>query len=277
MHQDPPYLLFVQLAHYPEIFAVLNRVLIFVRRSLDDPHTSVSTEHAGIMESTLFTYLSDLYFKAELLTSIVGGAALTPVPKAELTDRSKIIICRLRKNARMVRAFVSVDITDDETLHGIASVQEMLGLPRPVPASRMHFTLLFLGNLDAVSDASRALRRVRFSPFDVLLHGLGAFPSIASARTVWIGTDTAGARALAGLASDVADALGPLGLAGSAKFTPHVTIFRIKNRVMDIRERLERVKEHDFGSMHVCQFRLKQSVLGPTGPTYSDLEVYRSV
>lgn len=174
----------------------------------------------------------------------------------------------------MVRAFVSVDVTDAHVLDGVAALQASLNLPNPIPASRLHFTLLFVGQTDRIPEISGALRGVRFRPFDVSLRGIGAFPSVTSPRIIWVGTDPAGARALTTLASAVSDVLVRLTGVDMARFTPHVTIFRVKNRGRHIKECLDIWKEHDFGCMRVSEFRLKQSVLAPEGPTYGDLEVF---
>jgi len=74
------------------------------------------------------------------------------------------------------------------------------------------------------------------------------------------------------LAKKVENVLAPLGFVPDKPFKPHITIFRIKNKVEDISKELKKFETFEFGSQKISNFKLKQSILTPQGPLYSDLE-----
>ena len=91
-------------------------------------------------------------------------------------------------------------------------------------------------------------------------------------RVIWIGTDEIGGNALVDLAKKVESVLAPLGFTSDKPFKSHITIFRIKNKIGDISKDLEKFESYEFGSQEITKIKLKQSVLTPQGPIYSDLE-----
>ncbi|MFB3114287.1 MAG: 2'-5' RNA ligase family protein, partial [Nitrosopumilaceae archaeon] len=59
-------------------------------------------------------------------------------------------------------------------------------------------------------------------------------------------------------------------------FQPHVTIFRIKNKIGNISDKLKRYSTTKFGIQKISEIKFKQSVLTPDGPNYSDLQVIKA-
>ncbi len=178
-----------------------------------------------------------------------------------------------------MRVFVAVEVRDGGVLESIRDVQSRLGIgARPVATQNMHFTLQFLGEVseDRIPGIAAALGTVEFSPFELEIRGIGAFPRPEMARTVWIGTDREGGEGMARLARGVESALGPLGFSQDRAFRPHLTIFRIKSRIGDVTKDLDRFAGTKFGRVAVSEMRLKQSRLAPSGPVYSDLGVIRA-
>lgn len=111
-----------------------------------------------------------------------------------------------------------------------ASVGDGTARIRWVRIDGLHLTLRFLGPtpderrgpLEAAADA---LARDA-APFEVLLSGGGAFPSLVQPRSLWIGVSK-GADRLAGLAEGLTAAAGACGLVlDSRPFTPHLTLAR---------------------------------------------------
>lgn len=174
-----------------------------------------------------------------------------------------------------MRAFVSVDATSD----ALAALQSELVSsqgwnPRdvkPVEARNYHFTLIFLGEAgeEQVEKIKEKLATVRFSPFTITYSGVGAFPSPRNARVVWVGIDDEGAIKLAGLAGQVASKMASLGFHPDKPFSPHLTLFRAKNR--HVRVSTEKYTGKVFGTDRIDRIQLKKSELTPSGPTYSNV------
>jgi len=175
-----------------------------------------------------------------------------------------------------VRAFIAVEIQDDTILDAIAKIQSEFKIKATaVNKKNMHFTLLFLGEVseETVSSIKEALGTISFKRFDVEFTHVGAFPNSRSPRVIWIGVDDQSSRQLVDLASQVEKKLAPLGFRPDKPFKPHLTIFRVKNRIDDISGTIERFKKVDLGKYTMTELKLKQSVLTPSGPVYSDLQV----
>lgn len=175
-----------------------------------------------------------------------------------------------------MRVFVAADVHDKDALRSIRGLQDGLRIKaRPVPVENMHFTLQFLGEVaeDRIPQVCAALRAVAFSPLELEIRGVGAFPGPEAPRVVWVGTDRSGGEGMAELARSVRGALEPLGFPRNGTFKPHLTVLRIKDKIGDIAGELGRFGRTVFGRIVVSEIRLKQSRLTPSGPVYSDLEV----
>jgi 2'-5' RNA ligase len=172
-----------------------------------------------------------------------------------------------------VRAFVAVDATSGE----IASLQqEVAGSmnPRdvkPVDARNFHFTLIFLGEISEqqVVQVKEALSEISFEPFSLTYTGVGAFPRQDNARVVWVGVDDGGRKKLEALASQVAAKLEQVGFKPDKPFSAHLTIFRAKNRHVQVN--VQKYAGRTFGTDLVDRVHLKKSDLSPSGPTYSNV------
>ena len=138
--------------------------------------------------------------------------------------------------------------------------------------------MLFLGEIsEKISfKVQDALNSIQFEEFDVKFQGIGAFPNTRSPRVVWIGTDEQGGKQLCELASSVEDILSPLGFHSDKPFRSHVTIFRIKNKIGNISDKLESLSSTEFGVQKISEIKLKKSVLTSTGPNYTDLQVIKA-
>ncbi len=175
-----------------------------------------------------------------------------------------------------MRCFAAIDVPD-EIKRSIIALQEKMpknGL-RIVSKENTHFTLQFYGDQpekDIKFIESRLSETAsRFQPFDAHLKGLGAFPSQSYIKVVWIGCP-----ALYDLMKSVQDAL-------SEKFhpekniTPHLTLARVGTGA-DYDYLRDFVKQHEAyegGYMNVREIKLKQSILTPQGPVYTDINIFR--
>lgn len=173
-----------------------------------------------------------------------------------------------------MRAFVAIEIYSNEIIKLISKFQSEINInAKPVEPHNLHFTLQFLGDIsqDTAEKVMLSLNSVKFSSFMVNFKGVGVFPKLEFPRIIWIGTDENGGNLLMDLAKKVENALIPLGFSVDKPFKPHITVFRIKNKIGDISKELDKFKSIDFGTQEITGFKLKQSVLSSKGPVYSDL------
>jgi len=147
-----------------------------------------------------------------------------------------------------------------------------------VAADGLHWTLQFLGDLDddqlaqvcrQVEAASRA-----HAPFQLVAHGVGAFPTLARPRTLWLGAGEGG-DALCRLQVSCEKALGNLGFRAERRpFVPHLTLGRLgrgrANREPLV-ERLAELADFDGSAMLVDELTVQASYLKRTGPEYQVL------
>lgn len=134
-------------------------------------------------------------------------------------------------------SFLAVSVAEPAL---VAASTLLGGLAAAVPevrwtrADTLHLTVAFLAGLDpaahpAVVEAIAPVAAAA-APFDVGLRGLGAFPSSAAARVLWIGVDT-GTPELTALAVGCRDALAAAGLPFEARpYRPHCTLGRPRAR-----------------------------------------------
>jgi RNA 2',3'-cyclic 3'-phosphodiesterase len=175
-----------------------------------------------------------------------------------------------------MRAFVAVEIHNDDILNSISKIQSDFKIKAtPVNKQNIHFTLLFLGEIteESAENIKKVLSTVLFKPIEIKLTHIGAFPNSKFPRVIWIGVDDIASKQLVELALQVEKKLEPLGFKSDKPFKPHLTIFRIKNKVGDISKTLEKFKGIDFGKELINELKFKQSTLTPNGPIYSDLQV----
>ncbi len=179
-----------------------------------------------------------------------------------------------------MRTFVAVEISNQEILNSIQEIQSKLKIQaKPVSIKNIHFTMLFLGEIsDSMSqEVIEKLSSIKFRPFDVSIQGIGVFPKPSHPRIIWVDTDKEGGQKLSQLASAIIEKLSSLGFKADKPFKPHITIFRVKNKIGNISDDLKRYHSHSFGVQRVSEIKFKKSVLNPDGPIYSDLQVVKAI
>ncbi|MHC1610274.1 MAG: RNA 2',3'-cyclic phosphodiesterase [Candidatus Methanospirareceae archaeon] len=190
-----------------------------------------------------------------------------------------------------MRAFIAVDLSG-EIRAKIAGIQQEfagLGLAQGavkfVDAKQAHQTVKFLGNVteDAVGLIKSALAGITQKPFELELRGVGFFPPASldrarKIRVIWVGVER-GAEQLKALQEEVESKMHALGFPPEKRFSPHVTLCRVKkplrqkNELMRVLEKIEELQEVEAGKMLVEELKLKKSTLTPKGPIYEDLYV----
>jgi RNA 2',3'-cyclic 3'-phosphodiesterase len=176
-----------------------------------------------------------------------------------------------------MRIFVAIEVSDKDVLNSIHKIQTELNIKaKPVELHNMHFTVQFLGEVseEMVGKISDALNSIEFSSFSISFASIGVFPKPNSPRVIWIGTDD-GINELEKLAEIIRSKMSHLGFSPDKKFKPHVTIFRVKNKIEDLSSKLEKFSSCSFGKQLVSEIKLKKSELTSTGPIYTDLLVVK--
>jgi len=173
------------------------------------------------------------------------------------------------------RAFISIDLAGKLELKEVAHALNGLFIQQKLVTSELiHLSLKFLGDIP-VSKVKDVLEKMRSSvegvaPFDMTFKGLGAFPKQDNPRVIWIGVIAPEALGL--IASRIEEGCADLGFKKEDRpFSPHITLSRVKF-VRDRRglpEVFKMFQDTEFGKVHVDAIRLKKSLLGPKGPTYT--------
>jgi 2'-5' RNA ligase len=177
-----------------------------------------------------------------------------------------------------MRTFVAIEVSDQGVLNSISQVQAELNIKaKPVEIHNMHFTVQFLGEVseEMVRKISSELSSLEFTPFSVSFVGVDVFPKSSSPRVIWIGTNEGGAGELEKLAEMIRMKLSQLGFQPDKKFKPHVTIFRVKKKIENVSNELQKFSTYIFGKQVISEVKLKKSELTITGPIYTDLLVVK--
>jgi len=147
-----------------------------------------------------------------------------------------------------------------------------------IPEENLHLTLNFVGDIDDrevpefLGDASEAIGK--FEPFELVIGGLGGFPSLEQPRSVWIGVEEGG-EAMAHMSREITKFLRDWSLGKSRfDFAPHMTIGRIKKGKYcpeELGTLLHRFRNHDAGSCHIDQVKICSSTFEGGRPQYASM------
>ena len=180
-----------------------------------------------------------------------------------------------------LRTFIAVETPDDVQAalrRLIAELSTDAAAVRWVRPENVHLTLKFLGDVDE-TEIHRVCHSARDAAegsvaFQVPCIGVGAFPSPARPRTVWVGIqDPEGL--LDELHRRLEKTLRPLGFPREKrKYHPHLTLGRLRyNRRGgdELREQIEQQKNLEIGTLDVRRLVVFSSDLTPDGPVYTAL------
>ena len=181
-----------------------------------------------------------------------------------------------------MRAFVSLEIEEEEVIDGLVSAQRELVATgadvKVVERENLHFTLRFLGEIteQQAVEADRRMSGLTLEEVGFRVMGLGAFPNARSPRVVWAGVDEPHRSILAEIGGRVITALRGIGEEDNRPFEPHLTIGRVRSarNMGALSMFVARNSARDFGESRARHIKLKSSRLTPRGPVYSDVSVY---
>jgi 2'-5' RNA ligase len=150
-----------------------------------------------------------------------------------------------------------------------------------VSTQNMHLTIQFLGDfkqsdIPVVKDQlQQALASIK--PFELHIQGMGAFPSPARAKVIWLGIDPQ--PALADLFHLVTSQTKRLGYPSEGRpFSAHITLGRVKPDILPadlvkIKSMIQTREKIDLGTQTVKDLHFIKSNLTPGGPHYTDIFV----
>jgi len=179
-----------------------------------------------------------------------------------------------------IRSFIAFDMDSESVLKRIADAQNLLAKigadMKLVEPKNIHITLRFLGNItpNTVEKIFEEMRKVQFTPFNVKIYGIGAFPNLRYPRVLWAGI-IEGADQLRNIFNQLEPRLRGLGFAPDPKgFSPHLTIARVKSgrNKAELAKLIAENANYEFGIIRAECLRLKKSDLTPKGPVYSTLK-----
>jgi 2'-5' RNA ligase len=184
--------------------------------------------------------------------------------------------------AATTRTFIAVAVPD-ALGQKLTRLQTLLAPDLPgvrwSAAHPFHLTLAFLGDIPDtdLNDVCRATAAAAaaFEPFELRLEALGAFPSAARPRVVWVGGTGPGVAPLGTLQKEVVKAVRAVGYPpDDDRFHPHVTLGRIKpgrGRPLDLTAQVKHYQSWSAGSFTVTEAIVFASTLASEGPTYAPL------
>jgi 2'-5' RNA ligase len=180
--------------------------------------------------------------------------------------------------AKMLRTFIAVEISDAIRQRAL-KLQRVLGeglaSVKWVEPENIHMTLQFLGNVPDI-EVPKVCRLARESVadtarFTLTVSGAGSFPNAQRPRTLWLGV-TEGAELMTRIYEALEQRLTPLGYRHEERrFTPHLTIGRVRDSSPQLADRLAEYSDWNGGSMEVKEITVMSSELTSDGPHYTTL------
>ena len=176
-----------------------------------------------------------------------------------------------------MRLFIAVEMPKEVKKALMAGQEQLdgqsakLSLTKP---QQLHLTLKFLGEVDEgmLEKLSSALRSIKCLKFSTALTGeIGVFPDERSPHVVWAALSNETTQ----LQRMVEEKLLSHGFPKEPRFTPHITLARIKS-VADSRAFMESVHAITLEKkqFQVADFKLMKSTLAPAGPIHETLETF---
>lgn len=158
------------------------------------------------------------------------------------------------------------------------AIGDVAGALRWTPATNIHATLHFLGEVPPVRAA--ALRAalaapIALPPFEIEVDAVGAFPASGAPRVIWLDF-TKGADGVLAVHEELAARLIDAGVTPEARsLSPHLTVARVPDRerarVKPLRERLQQIGPMPI-TWTVAEVALFRSDLSGAVPRYDVLQ-----
>lgn len=181
-----------------------------------------------------------------------------------------------------MRLFIAIEL-GKEVLEKISHIQQKLSSPdyglKLVEQENLHLTLKFLG--DVPEEQARKIESLihesleSFRPFTLSLEGLGYFGLHGRISAIWIGVKE-GREEFVRLAKELDNRLAFVRKEEHGP-SPHLTIARVKSgrNAQQLMREVVSKSGVKVGEARVKEIKLRQSVLTPHGPLYSDMKTFQ--
>lgn len=172
-----------------------------------------------------------------------------------------------------MRLFIAIDLPSSVKDY-LRTVQAHLPSAKMSKTHDFHLTLKFLGSCEESrrKRVEESLRGVPFQPFEAVMEGIGVFggnhPSV-----IWIGMKVA--PWLADTVKEIENRMAKLGFKKEYRFTPHITLARVKfvENSQKFSEELKKISVEPL-KFSVEHFYLFESRLSPKGAVHTKLAVF---
>jgi len=180
-----------------------------------------------------------------------------------------------------MRLFVAVEL-DDNVVARLSSIQEKLSSGdfdlKLVEPGNLHLTLKFLGEVQE-SQVKQIESIISgsvngFRPFTLSFRGIGRFGGRDRVNVIWAGVKD-GSQDFVNLAKALDSGLSFI-RREEREPSPHLTIARVKSgrNIPALLHEVDSLGDVKIGEVRVNEIKLKQSVLTPQGPVYSDVKTF---
>ncbi|MDD5182395.1 MAG: RNA 2',3'-cyclic phosphodiesterase [Candidatus Nanoarchaeia archaeon] len=182
------------------------------------------------------------------------------------------------------RAFIAIEVPS-ELSKPIAELQSLLKKSDAganwVPAENFHYNLKFFGYLSD-SEMKKVIFETRAAvsaakSFEIEIQDIGAFPSMASPRVIWLGMKK-GTAEIKSLAGSLEKAYSRIGIPSEGReFQAHLTLCRLKSNEHknELMEKVKQKQHINIGSFKVTELVLFKSTLMSGGPVYEPIEKFK--
>lgn len=174
-----------------------------------------------------------------------------------------------------MRCFISLDLPK-EVQKELSEIQKQIFSDDVkllnVKPENIHITLKFLGELDEeqLEKAESVLANAKFKKIKAKLDSIGVFPDENFIRVVWVGIDPA--EEIDEIHDVLDKELHKEGFPLDKEFENHATLARVKS-IKDKKEfvgQLKKIKVKPL-EFEINEIHLKESMLTPQGPIYTDI------
>ena len=180
-----------------------------------------------------------------------------------------------------MRAFLSLDLENIEVKKEIKKIQYELGRIKAkiklVETNNLHFTLKFFPYIDSegINKIIRILDNLQLEEIEIKYNEIGVFTNYNKISVIWIGIDKESTSQISNIYNLINNKLKNNDVQKDQRFLPHLTIARVKKCEDNkyIKKVIEKYKNIIFGQEKINKIKLKESILTPNGPIYSDLHV----